>query len=132
MGELVIRDVDEETLARLVAQAAAQHQSLEERVREVLMGVGCVGRERERVPADDRDTWLDDLIAKVDRMAAMNPAVEVGTEDPLVRAYRLVRGERVAEVQRIRAMTSPTPSGVQWPTAESMVREDRDNNETYR
>ena len=40
--------------------------------------------------------------------------------------------ELVAEMYRIRAMTPPTPSGVQWPTTEAMIREDRDNRETWR
>ena len=46
-----------------------------------------------------------------------------------LKARAVERKERVAFMQRIRAMTPTVPSGVQWPTTETMVREDRDNHD---
>ncbi|MEO5350454.1 MAG: hypothetical protein H7836_12525 [Magnetococcus sp. YQC-3] len=73
-----------------------------------------------------------------DQIAAMGPSrIDVDVL-AMIRADRTgwddwrSHEERVACMQRIRAMTPPMPPGIQWPTTESMVREDRDNHEVYR
>ena len=87
MGELVILDLDDAVIEQLRAQAVAQHQSLEQRVRDILAGASRASRTTART---------------------------------------MSREALVAEMNRIRAMTPPTPPGVHWPTTEAMVREDRD------
>ena len=80
MGQVVIRNIDDQVIERLKAKAAEQRMSLEQSLREILT-------------------------------AAAKPS----------------RAELLAEVDRIRAMTRPPPPGVQYPSAEEMIREDRDN-----
>ena len=80
MGQVVIRNIDDEVLQRLKAHAAEQRKSLEQTLREIL------------------------------------------TE-----AVRPSRAELIAEAERIRAMTPPRKPGVRYPSAEEMIREDRDS-----
>lgn len=80
MGQVLIRNIDDDVLDRLKLRAAAQHKSLEQSLRDVL------------------------------------------TE-----AARPSREELVAELERIRAMTLPREPGVRYPTAEELIREDRDS-----
>ncbi|MBF0462930.1 MAG: hypothetical protein HQL87_16285 [Magnetococcales bacterium] len=87
MGELVIQDVDDAVIERLQSQAVAQHQSLEQWVREILVGA----------------------------VRSARPTAKM-----------MAKEELLAEMDRIRAMTPPTPPGVHWPTAEAMIREERD------
>jgi antitoxin FitA len=80
MGQVVIRNLDDEVIERLKAKAAEQHTSLEQSLRDILT-------------------------------AAAQPS----------------RVELLAEVDRIRAMTPPRKPGVTYPSAEEMIREDRDS-----
>ena len=79
MGQVVIRNIDEQLIERLKARAQAQRKSLEQSLR--------------------------DLLAE---------------------AARPSRIELLAELDRIRAMTPPHPGNQSYPTAEQLVREDRD------
>ena len=80
MGQVVIRNIDDEVLERLKQRAAAQHKSLEQSLREVL-----------------------------------------------AEAAKPSRAELLVELDRIRAMTPPRKPGVKYPTAEELIREDRDS-----
>jgi antitoxin FitA len=79
MGQVVIRNIDDEVLERLKRRAAAHHKSLEQCLRDVLAEAAKPSRE-----------------------------------------------ELVADLERIRAMTPPRQPGVTYPTAEELIREDRD------
>lgn len=79
MGQVVIRNIDDEVLKRLRARAAAQRKSLEQSLRELL------------------------------------------TE-----ASRPNRTELIRAAERIRAMSPARKSGATYPTAEELIREDRD------
>ncbi|MBF0311123.1 MAG: hypothetical protein HQL56_16530 [Magnetococcales bacterium] len=113
MGQLVIHDVDEAIIERLRARAASQHISLEFALREMLSGVMPIsageGLTRSSVDSKGVGEFMDP---------------EIGAP--------FSREERVAEMKRIRAMLSPNQSERNWPSAEFLIREDRDNNETYR
>ena len=52
--------------------------------------------------------------------------LEQSLRDLLTEAARPSRAELLAEIERIRAMTPPRQPGVSYPTAEQLVREDRD------
>ena len=80
MGQVVIRNIDDQVLERLKERAAAERKSLEQALREIL-----------------------------------------------TQAARPNRAELLAEVERIRAMTPPRKPGVQYPSAEEMIRQDRDS-----
>ncbi|HWB51978.1 MAG TPA: hypothetical protein VG651_22920 [Stellaceae bacterium] len=80
MGQVLIRNIDDDVLDRLRRRAAEQHKSLEQCLRDVLA-------------------------------AAAQPSHE----------------ELLAELDRIRAMTPPRKPGVKYPTAEELIREDRDS-----
>ena len=80
MGQVVIRNIDDEVLERLKRRAAAQHKSLEQCLREVLSD-------------------------------AAKPS----------------RAELLAEVERIRTAIASRNAGKTFPTAEEMIREDRDS-----
>ncbi|HYM72500.1 MAG TPA: hypothetical protein VET89_05925 [Stellaceae bacterium] len=79
MGQVVIRNIDDQVIECLKRRAATQRKSLEQCLREILT-------------------------------AAAQPG----------------RTELLAELERIRAMTRPRKSGVAYPTAEQLIREDRD------
>ncbi|MBF0460476.1 MAG: hypothetical protein HQL87_03690 [Magnetococcales bacterium] len=83
MGEWVIRNLDDEIVARLTAMAAVQCQSLEQVLREIL-----------------------------------------------IRAVLPDREDLVAEAEAIYKTFSLLPPGM--PFADQLIREDRDNDETYR
>lgn len=80
MGQVVIRNIDDDVLERLKQRAAAQHKSLEQSLRDVL-----------------------------------------------AEAAKPSRAELLAELDRIRAMTPPRKPDVRYPTAEELIREDRDS-----
>jgi len=46
--------------------------------------------------------------------------------DLLTEAAKPSRAELLADLERIRAMTPPPKPGVIYPTAEELIREDRD------
>jgi hypothetical protein len=46
--------------------------------------------------------------------------------DLLTEAAKPSREELLADLERIRAMTPPRQPGVTYPTAEDLIREDRD------
>lgn len=83
MGELMIRNVDDEIIERLKARAAAHRQSLEQALCEILIG-----------------------------------------------AVRPSREELVSEADAICQLFSPPSPGM--PSAAHLIREDRDNEESYR
>ncbi len=68
------------------------------------------------------DRVLDRLKA---RAAAQHKSLEQSLRELLTEAARPDRAELVAELERIRAMT-PAQPGKAYPTAEQLVREDRD------
>ncbi|MBF0625628.1 MAG: hypothetical protein HQL82_12565 [Magnetococcales bacterium] len=85
MGELVIRNLDDEIIERLKARAVAHRQSLEQMLREILAGAllpsqeklaaeigGCsIRAERENRTAPG---VVDRLVMTADRIAAMGPS----------------------------------------------------------
>ena len=79
MGQVVIRNIDDQILERLKLRAASEHKSLEQCLREVLA-------------------------------EAAQPS----------------RAELIAELARIRAKTPRRRPGVNYPSAEELIREDRD------
>jgi plasmid stability protein len=60
MANLTIRNLDDEVVAKLKAQAKAHHRSLEAELREILSAT--VGRQAR-----------EDFLARADRIAAMTP-----------------------------------------------------------
>lgn len=81
MGQVLIRNIDDDVLERLRRRAAAQQKSLEQSLREVL--------------AD-----------------AAKPS----------------RAELIADLERLRgAIAAREKPGVRYPTAEELIREDRDS-----
>ena len=60
------------------------------------------------------------------RAVAQHKSLEQSLRDLLTDAAKPSPAELLAELERIRAMTSPRASGVTYPTAEKLVREDRD------
>jgi antitoxin FitA len=69
------------------------------------------------------DRVLDRLKA---RAAAQHKSLEQSLRELLTEAARPDRAELVAELERIRAMTPAAQPGKAYPTAEQLVREDRD------
>jgi len=67
---------------------------------------------------------LERLKAKA---AEQHKSLEQSLREILTQAARPSRAELLAEVERIRAKTRLPPPGVQYPSAEEMIREDRDN-----
>lgn len=70
------------------------------------------------------DRVLDRLRA---RAAAQRKSLEQSLRDLLTEAARPDRVELLAAVERVRGMTPPAAPGVSYPTAEQLVREDRDS-----
>jgi plasmid stability protein len=71
---------------------------------------------------------LDDRVPErlMARAVAQHKSLEQSLRDLLTDAAKPSPAELLAELERIRAMTSPRASGVTYPTAEKLVREDRD------
>jgi len=69
------------------------------------------------------DRFLERLKA---RAAAQRKSLEQSLRDLLTEAAKPSRAELLAELERIRAMTPPREPGVTYPTAEQLIREDRD------
>jgi plasmid stability protein len=69
------------------------------------------------------DRVLDRLRA---RAVAQRKSLEQALRDLLTDAAKPSRAELLAELERIRAMTPPRVLGVIYPTAEELIREDRD------
>lgn len=61
------------------------------------------------------------------RAAAQRKPLEQSLRELLTEAARPNRPELLAELERIRAMTPPRQPGSDYPTAEPLVREDRDS-----
>jgi plasmid stability protein len=78
MGQVVIRNIDDQVLDRLKARAAEQHKSLEQSLRELLAEAAKPSRA--------------ELIAELDRIQAMTPARQPGKPYPT--AEQLVRESR--------------------------------------
>jgi antitoxin FitA len=69
----------------------------------------------------------DRIIARLkERAAAERKSLEQSLRDLLTDAARPRRAELLAELERIRAMTPTGKPGIVYPTAEQLVREDRD------
>jgi len=60
------------------------------------------------------------------RAAAQRKSLEQSLRDLLTEAAKPSRAEMLAELARIRAMTPPRQPGATYPTAEQLLREDRD------
>ena len=60
------------------------------------------------------------------RAVANKKSLEQSLRELLTEAARPSRVELVAELDRIRAMTPPRKPGVVYPSAEQLIREDRD------
>jgi plasmid stability protein len=60
------------------------------------------------------------------RAMAQRKSLEQSLRDILTDAAKPSREELLAEAERIRAMTPPRAPGATYPTAEQLVREDRD------
>jgi plasmid stability protein len=61
------------------------------------------------------------------RAAAQRKPLEQSLRELLAEAARPNHSELLAELERIRAMTPPRQPGSDYPTAEQLVREDRDS-----
>jgi plasmid stability protein len=61
------------------------------------------------------------------RAAAQRKSLEQSLRELLTEAARPNHSELLAELERIRAMTPPRQPGSDYPTAEQLVREDRDS-----
>lgn len=72
---------------------------------------------------------LDDRVLETlkARAAAQQKSLEQSLREILTDAAWPNRAELLAELERIRAMTPPRKPGVQYPSAEEMIREDRDS-----
>jgi plasmid stability protein len=72
---------------------------------------------------------LDDAVIERHRARAKARGVSLEQElrDVLAQAAGADRDEFLAEMRRIRSANRPPPPGTSWPTAEAMVREDRDS-----
>jgi hypothetical protein len=67
------------------------------------------------------------VIARLkERAIAERKSLEQSLREILTQAARPSRAELLAEVDRIRAMIPPQEPGVRYPSAEEMIREDRD------
>jgi plasmid stability protein len=60
------------------------------------------------------------------RAAAQRKSLEQSLRDLLTEAAKPSREELLADLERIRAMTPARQPGVNYPTAEDLIREDRD------
>jgi antitoxin FitA len=60
------------------------------------------------------------------RAAAQQKSLEQSLRDLLTEAAKPSRAELIAELERIRAMTPPRKPGATYPTAQQLIREDRD------
>jgi plasmid stability protein len=60
------------------------------------------------------------------RAAAQRKSLEQSLRELLTEAARPSRAELLADLERIRAMTPPRRPGATYPTAEELIREDRD------
>ena len=60
------------------------------------------------------------------RAKAQHKSLEQSLRDLLTEAARPGRAELLADLERIRAMTPPARVGAKYPTAEELIREDRD------
>ena len=60
------------------------------------------------------------------RATAQHKSLEQSLRDVLTEAAKPSRAELIADLERIRAMTPPRQPGVTYPTAEELIREDRD------
>ena len=71
---------------------------------------------------------IDDRIFELlkARAAAQHKSLEQSLRELLTEAARPNHPELLAELERIRAMTPPRQPGSDYPTAEELVREDRD------
>jgi antitoxin FitA len=70
------------------------------------------------------DRVLDRLKA---RAAAQRKSLEQSLRELLTEAARSDRVGLIAEVERIRSMTPHAAPGASYPTAERLIREDRDS-----
>jgi plasmid stability protein len=61
------------------------------------------------------------------RAVARHTSLEQSLRDILTEAARPSPEELLAIAERIAAMTPPLPEGVRIPTAEELIREDRDS-----
>ena len=80
MGQVVIRNIDDEVIETLKARAAASNKSLEQSLREILTVAAKPSRA--------------DLLAEVDRIRAMTPPCGPGKRHPT--AEQLVRESRAS------------------------------------
>ena len=72
---------------------------------------------------------IDDLVLErlKARAAEQHKSLEQSLRELLTQAAKPSRSELIAEVDRIRAMTPPRKPCAHYPSAEEMVREDRDS-----
>lgn len=72
---------------------------------------------------------IDDRVIETlkTKAAAQRKSLEQSLRELLTEAARPSRAELLAELDRIRAMTPPRKPGIQYPTAEQLIREDRDS-----
>lgn len=72
---------------------------------------------------------IDDRVVETlkTKAAAQRKSLEQSLRELLTEAARPSRAELLAELDRIRAMTPPRKPGIQYPTAEQLIREDRDS-----
>ena len=70
------------------------------------------------------DAVLERLKVKA---AEQHKSLEQSLREILAEAAKPSRAELLVEVERIRAKTRPPPPGVRYPSAEEMIREDRDS-----
>jgi antitoxin FitA len=72
---------------------------------------------------------LDDAVIEEHRRRAKARGVSLEQQlrDVLTDAARARREELVRRADEIRAMTPTPPPGVRYPTAEELIREDRDS-----
>jgi antitoxin FitA len=72
---------------------------------------------------------LDDDVVEFHalRARAQGRSLEEQLRELVTQAARPSREELIEEMRRIRAANRPPPPGQRWPTAEEMVREDRDS-----
>ena len=60
------------------------------------------------------------------RAKAQRKSLEQSLRDLLTEAAKPSRAELLADLERIRAMTPSRKPGAKYPTAEELIREDRD------
>ena len=69
----------------------------------------------------------DQVIERLKQRAmAARKSLEQCLREVLTEAAKPTREELLAELERIRAMTLPRVPGVTYPSAEELIREDRD------